>query len=58
MTAAEVPTQEGIIAIISAHANRPPASVPELIDSLGAAWLVLPQAGFIAAFKPVTSPAR
>jgi hypothetical protein len=40
MTAAEVPSRESVIAIIAAHAGRPGASVPELIDSLGVAWLV------------------
>jgi acyl carrier protein len=40
MTAAEVPSRESVIAIVAAHANRPQASVPELIDSLGVAWLV------------------
>jgi acyl carrier protein len=40
MTAIEAPNRESVIAIIAAHANRPPDSVPELIDSLGVAWLV------------------
>jgi acyl carrier protein len=40
MTATEVASRESVIAIVAAHANRPQASVPELIDSLGVAWLV------------------
>lgn len=40
MTASEAPTRENIVAIIAAHANRSPDKVPELIDSLGVAWLV------------------
>jgi acyl carrier protein len=40
MTAGEVPSRESVIAIVAAHANRPPDSVSEQIDSLGVAWLV------------------
>lgn len=40
MTAAEVPSREGVIAIVAAHASRPETDVPEQIDSLGVVWLV------------------
>lgn len=40
MTPTEAPNRESVIAIIAAHANRPPESLPEQIDSLGVAWLV------------------
>lgn len=40
MTAPEVPDRDSVVAIVAAHAGLPPESVPELIDSLGVAWLV------------------
>ena len=39
MTAA-APGRAEVIAIIAHFADRPPADVPESIDSLGVAWLV------------------